>query len=227
MLVEPVVGDGHVAPVPTAPVATLIPAHQQDGVALAVEGEQHPDLASPCRAGPQFLHIRMPAAHHGVRERTAQRRTGITQHANCCQQRLRICVIKFVSPCTAGRVELHRPRHPIIISLLGCRRNSAGMAASVISDEGTHHAEWMPQLRDGERPLSLTLQNPRVASAAGARSRTTIETSHSKSMRHSLATSATRRHARATCGRRARYRTVIALRDIVSHMAVDMGTAAW
>jgi hypothetical protein len=44
VFIEPIVGERHVAPVPAPPVAALVPADEQDCLALAVEGEQHPNL---------------------------------------------------------------------------------------------------------------------------------------------------------------------------------------
>jgi hypothetical protein len=45
MFLETIVRDRNIALVPTAPVAALVAADQQDRLALPVEGEQHPNFA--------------------------------------------------------------------------------------------------------------------------------------------------------------------------------------
>lgn len=110
MLVETVIGDRDVDPVPTRPVLALVAAHQQDRPPDLVECEQHSDFASARGARPELFYVGVATCFDRVDQRPSQVRSLISQHPYRSEQCLGVRLRKAIGPRLERRVELDYPR---------------------------------------------------------------------------------------------------------------------
>src|SRR5713226_5819865 len=71
MFVIEVIGERNHALIPRVPLASLVPADEQDGQAPRIKCKQHPQVAT---ARAQLLHIGVPRATDGIHERAPESR---------------------------------------------------------------------------------------------------------------------------------------------------------
>lgn len=118
MLVVARIGGGNQSLVEAALVgATLVAAHQQDGLAPGIKGKgDAPDLSLPGEA--QLLHVGVPGALQGVHGGAPQVGAELRQQASMRQQLVLQILCETAQLLVKGVVKQHRPGHAASMALM-------------------------------------------------------------------------------------------------------------